>query len=102
MNHAFQQRAIEELRSRAAGRTIEPVQFLKHYWQKRPLLVRGAFPGFRDPVSRDELAGLSCEEDVESRLVMERGGTKPWQVIPGPQKVSRLRQLPRSHWTLLV
>jgi 50S ribosomal protein L16 3-hydroxylase len=81
---------------------IDPVPFLKRYWQKRPLLMRGAFPKFRDPVTRDELAGLSCESDVESRLVMERGGAKPWQVTPGPQQAARLRRLPRSHWTLLV
>jgi 50S ribosomal protein L16 3-hydroxylase len=81
---------------------INPAQFLKRYWQKRPLLVRGAFPGFRDPVSRDELAGLSCESDVESRLIMERGGAKPWQVILGPQRAAQLRLLPPSHWTLLV
>lgn len=49
---------------------LDPARFLKHYWQKRPLLVRGAFPGFRDPITRDELAGLSCESDVESQLVM--------------------------------
>lgn len=81
---------------------LTPAQFLKRYWQKKPLLVRGAFPAFRDPVTPDELAGLSCEEDVESRLVMERGGAKPWQVTHGPQKAARLRRLPRSHWTLLV
>ena len=81
---------------------MSPAHFLKHYWQKRPLLVRGAFPNFRDPVTADELAGFSCETDVASRLVMERGGKKPWQVTPGPQKAAQLRKLPRSHWTLLV
>ena len=81
---------------------LSPAQFLKRYWQKQPLLIRGAFPRFRDPISRDELAGLSCEEQVMSRLVMERGGEKPWQVIPGPQQVRHLRTLPESHWTLLV
>lgn len=65
-------------------------------------MVRGAFPGFRDPVSPNDLAGFACEEGVDSRLVLERGGTKPWQVIHGPQKAARLRRLPASHWTLLV
>ena len=98
----FEALAVEELRRRAAGHAIDPVHFLKHYWQKRPLLVRQAFAAWRDPISRDELAGLSCEAHVESRLVMEYGGAKPWQVIHGPQKAARLRRLPRSHWTLLV
>lgn len=82
------------------GRT--PKAFLRRYWQKRPLAVRGAFPGFRDPLSADELAGLACEDGVESRLVLVRGGTRPFQVVPGPQDRRRLRRLPATHWTLLV
>jgi 50S ribosomal protein L16 3-hydroxylase len=102
MKPSLEQKAIVELRHRCAGEPVNPVHFLTHFWQKRPLLVRGAFPSFVDPVSRDELAGLSCEADVESRLVMERGGKKPWQVIQGPQRVTQLQKLPPSHWTLLV
>lgn len=77
-------------------------RFLRRYWQREPLVVRGAFPNLRDPLSPDELAGLSCEPGVDSRLVMERGGRKPWQVTRGPQKPAVLQRLPRSHWTLLV
>jgi 50S ribosomal protein L16 3-hydroxylase len=77
-------------------------RFLKTYWQKQPLLVRGAFPGLKDPLTPDELAGLSCEPVVDSRLVLARGGPGPWQVIRGPQRAAALRKLPRSHWTLLV
>lgn len=82
------------------GLTVD--RFLRRYWQQEPLVVRGAFPALRDPLTPDELAGLACEPHVESRLVMERGGTKPWQVIRGPQRAKRLQRLPRSHWTLLV
>ncbi len=39
---------------------------------------------------------------MESRLVLERGGKKPWQVIHGPQRIRTLRTLPSHHWTLLV
>lgn len=77
-------------------------RFLKRYWQREPLVVRGAFPAFHDPLTPDELAGLACEASVDSRLVMERGGKKPWQVTRGPQKANTLKRLPRSHWTLLV
>ncbi len=77
-------------------------RFLKEYWQKEPLVVRGAFPGLEDPLSPDELAGLACEKDIDSRLVMQRGGKKPWQVTRGPQRPAVLRRLPRSHWTLLI
>ena len=81
---------------------LTPTRFLRRYWQRRPLLVRGAFPAFVPPLTPEELAGLACEEDVESRLVLERGGRRPWQVVDGPQDPRRLRRLPRTHWTLLV
>jgi len=77
-------------------------RFLARYWQREPLVVRGAFPNLKDPLTPDELAGLACEPEVDSRLVVERGGGKPWQVIRGPQNPKVLRRLGRSHWTLLV
>jgi 50S ribosomal protein L16 3-hydroxylase len=77
-------------------------RFLREHWQKRPLLVREAFPSFRDPITPDELAGLSCEQDVESRLVREKGGRYPWEVTWGPQDESVFRTLSRRSWTLLV
>ncbi len=49
-------------------------QFLAEYWQKKPLLVRQAIADFHSPVSPDTLAGLACEETVESRLVIEKEG----------------------------
>lgn len=73
-------------------------QFLARHWQRRPLVVRGAFPRWRDPVEPEELAGLACEPGVESRLVLQ----KPWRVFEGPQRASRLRTLPAAGWTLLV
>jgi 50S ribosomal protein L16 3-hydroxylase len=81
---------------------LTPERFLRRHWQKTPLLVRGAFPGFRDPLSPDSLAELACLPEVESRLVLERGGSRPWQLIEGPQSPRRLRRLRPTHWTLLV
>lgn len=83
-------------------RALPVERFLAKYWQREPLVVRDAFPNLKDPLSPDELAGLACEPDVDSRLVMERGGRKKWQVIRGPQNPTVLRKLGRSHWTLLV
>jgi len=76
--------------------------FLTHYWQKKPLLIRDAFPGLQSPISADELAGLSCEEHVNARLVLEKDGEYPWQVEFGPFEESRFSALPKSHWSLLV
>jgi len=80
--------------------TIE--QFLADYWQQRPLLIRQALPSFQCPVAPDELAGLALDEEVESRIIIEKGGTKPWQIEHGPFAEARFGELPESHWTLLI
>ncbi len=81
---------------------LTPSEFLRDYWQKKPLVIRQAFPGFQCPVSPDELAGLACEEGVESRIVIENENGKPWQLHNGPFSEDRFRQLPSEDWTLLV
>ncbi len=80
---------------------ISAREFLREYWQKKPLLIRQALPGFESPVSPDELAGLSLEEDVESRLVIEHG-ERPWELRRGPFTEDTYQQLPERDWTLLV
>jgi 50S ribosomal protein L16 3-hydroxylase len=47
--------------------------FLRRYWQKKPLFVRGAFPGFTGIVTKAQLAALAARGDVESRIVERRG-----------------------------
>ncbi|HED36165.1 MAG TPA: cupin domain-containing protein [Gammaproteobacteria bacterium] len=76
--------------------------FLKAYWQKKPLVIRQALPGFQCPISAEELAGLSCEEAVSSRIILEKDGEHPWQPIFGPMDESIFEQLPESHWTLAI
>jgi len=76
--------------------------FLKHYWQKKPLVVRNAFPNFQCPISADELAGLACEEEVNSRIIMEKHGKHPWQPIFGPMDENTFAELPKTHWTLAI
>lgn len=76
--------------------------FLRDYWQKKPLLVRNAFPDLQAPVGADELAGLSLEEDVESRLVIQSPDTDHWEIKHGPFDEEAFASLPESHWTLLV
>lgn len=81
---------------------LSTTEFLARYWQKQPLLIRNALPGFRSPLAPDELAGLACETAIESRLVLEKDGERPWHVEYGPFEEQRFTQLPTSHWTLLV
>jgi 50S ribosomal protein L16 3-hydroxylase len=77
-------------------------EFLDEYWQKKPLLIRQAFAGFQSPISVDELAGLACEEDIESRLIEEKGKSGSWKVTLGPLSNSIFDDLPATHWTFLV
>ena len=74
--------------------------FLARYWQKRPLLVRCAWPDFRDPVSVSDLFGLAARDDCESRLV-ERAGAR-WRLRYGPLPRGERRRLSDARWTLLV
>lgn len=74
--------------------------FMREHWQREPLLVRGAFPGFADPLTPREVLALAGDEDVTSRLVRRRGAS--WSVEHGPLSMRRFKQLPRRGWTVLV
>lgn len=76
--------------------------FLRDYWQKRPLLIRQAFPGFESPITPNDLAGLACEPYVLSRLILHSPKRDRWSLESGPIAESRFSKLPKSHWTLLV
>lgn len=80
---------------------ISPETFLRDYWQKKPLLVRQAFPDLESPLSADELAGLALEDEVESRIVLTEGST-PWELRRGPFSEDDFKTLPEQDWTLLV
>lgn len=81
---------------------LSPSEFLRDYWQKKPLLVRNAFPDWQNPLEPDELAGLACEEDAESRLVLTREGKQSWVLKNGPFNEKTFAKLPQRDWTLLV
>lgn len=76
--------------------------FLSEYWQKKPLLIRNAMQDVATPVAADVLAGLACEEEVESRIVIQDKSTKLWELKHGPFSEKTFSTLPPTHWTLLV
>lgn len=76
-------------------------EFLRDYWQKKPLLVRNAFPELAYRLSPEDMMELAQEEGVEARVVLEKGKT-PWELQLGPFTEKYFRKLPDSHWTLLV
>jgi 50S ribosomal protein L16 3-hydroxylase len=77
-------------------------RFLRDYWQKRPLLIRNAFPDFAPPLSPDDLAGLACEDLALSRIVLRDARRDRWTLRTGPFAESGFSKLPNDHWTLLV
>jgi len=81
---------------------ISPETFMQEYWQKKPLLIRQAFADFKSPITADELAGLACEEDVDSRIVMEKDGEHPWFPVFGPMDETIFNSMPETHWSLVV
>ncbi|MFG6466466.1 JmjC domain-containing protein [Roseateles sp. BYS87W] len=77
---------------------LSPAQFMRKHWQKKPLLVRQAFPEAVPPASLKELAALAARDDVESRLVTAFDGQ--WKLKHGP--VAKLPAMSKPGWTLLV
>ncbi|WP_183722994.1 MULTISPECIES: cupin domain-containing protein [Paraburkholderia] len=79
---------------------LSPAQFMKKYWQKKPLLIRQAMPGIEAPLSRDELFALADSDDVESRLITHF--RKRWALEHGPFAPDELPTPKTRQWTLLV
>ncbi|UNK50079.1 cupin domain-containing protein [Lysobacter sp. S4-A87] len=81
---------------------MAPERFLRDYWQKKPLLIRNAFPGFESPLQPEDLAGLACEEAALSRIVMHDRGNDRWTLRHGPFDEAEFPDMPHQDWTLLV
>jgi 50S ribosomal protein L16 3-hydroxylase len=60
---------------------LSPRAFLRRYWQKRPLFVPQALPGFAGVTDKRALAALAARDDVESRIVERRGSR--WETRHG-------------------
>lgn len=74
--------------------------FLRRHWQKKPLLVRDALPGFEGVLDLDTMIDLACREQCESRLVVRNRDR--WTVEHGPFERKRFSRLPARNWTLLL
>jgi 50S ribosomal protein L16 3-hydroxylase len=77
-----------------------PARFMRQHWQRRPLLVRQAWPGVKPPVTRRELFALAGDGDVESRVLLR--SESDWTLHRGPFARRRVPPLKRPDWTLLV
>ncbi|RFU45562.1 cupin domain-containing protein [Paraburkholderia sp. DHOC27] len=79
---------------------LTPAQFMRRYWQKKPLLIRQAIPGIAAPLSRDELFELADQDEVEARLITRF--RNKWQLEHGPFAADELPAVKQRAWTLLV
>jgi len=77
-----------------------PSQFMRRHWQKKPLLIRSAFPGQVPLLSRQALFAMAADDAVESRLIVQRNSG--WTLKHGPLPRSALPAIKQPGWTLLV
>ncbi|HEY4581860.1 MAG TPA: cupin domain-containing protein [Lysobacter sp.] len=81
---------------------MSPARFLRGFWQKKPLLIRNAFPGFVTPIEPEDLAGLACEELALSRIIEHDRATDRYTLRTGPFAEDDFPGMPDHDWTLLV
>ena len=83
---------------------LSPQTFMQRHWQKKPLLIRQALPGFTPLLDRVELFELAGREAVESRLIAldQKKGQAVWRMRHGPMERRALPALRQAAWTLLV
>jgi 50S ribosomal protein L16 3-hydroxylase len=78
--------------------SINVQQFMREYWQRKPLLIRAALPDFIPPIDRSRLFELAQDPQAESRLITAFDRHR--SLKHGP--FLRLPSTKRARWTLLV
>lgn len=80
--------------------SLSKEEFLRDYWNKKPLLIKNAIKNPEDFADFDDFFELACDADQESRMVFETGGEYPWQAMPGPFSEKTFKK--KGLWTLIV
>ncbi len=75
-------------------------QFLEQYWQKKPLLIRGAMPHFRGLLDPQQLMALACDPDAQARAVVQR--RNKWELYHAPFEPEDFSGMEKMKWTVLV
>ena len=83
---------------------LSPQTFMQRHWQKKPLLIRQAIPGFVPPIDRAGLVELAAQPEVQSRLIVQANAAKKqaWKLRQGPFGRRALPPFKQAGWTLLV
>lgn len=79
---------------------FDPDFFLRENWQKQPQFIKNPWDRWHNPLEPDELAGLACDDEVESRIVIK--SVAKWTVDHGPFPENRFSTLDDRYWSLLV
>jgi 50S ribosomal protein L16 3-hydroxylase len=79
-------------------------EFFRIFWNKKPFVVRGMISKevMGALIDKDHLAGLSMEEEVESRLVRKGREQNDWTCDYGPFQEKDFAELGEEDWSLLV
>ena len=79
-------------------------EFFREFWNKKPFVVRGMISKkiMGALIDEDHLAGLSLEEEVESRLVKKGKKHNDWTCDHGPFHEKDFAGLGEEDWSLLV
>ena len=79
-------------------------EFFREFWNKKPFVVRGMISRkiIGALIDADHLAGLSLEEEVESRLVKKGKKQNDWTCDHGPFHEKDFAGLGEENWSLLV
>lgn len=75
-------------------------EFLSEYWQKKPVIIKDGFENFQDPVTPEELAGLTLENDVDSRFISN--ANNEWKAEHGPLSEELYETLGETNWSIIV
>jgi 50S ribosomal protein L16 3-hydroxylase len=81
---------------------LSPKQFMRRHWQKKPLLIRSAFPNFKPPISIAQVLKLCSHELAESRMITQQGKSKSWSMHHGPFSKKEIPSVQAPRWTVLV
>lgn len=77
---------------------LTPEEFMRDYWQRKPLLIRQAIPGFVPSLSIEDIHELVTREEVESRMIWR--DAKGWHMEQGP--FEKLPGARKKNWTALA
>jgi 50S ribosomal protein L16 3-hydroxylase len=79
---------------------LSTARFLKEYWQKKPLLIRQAIPGFGGLLDPRQLLELACDPDAQARAVVHR--RNKWELYQAPFEPDDFSGMEKIKWTVLV